>query len=109
MIRVLIEYRDDDIVAFSVEGHAGYAGKGSDIYCAGVSAVAQTTLLGLLKQLEQAPRYQAKEGCLQCRLPENLSSRDRERAQIILTTLVVGLQAMEQAYGEYLKIELRRQ
>lgn len=109
MIRVLIEYRDDDIVAFSVEGHAGYAQKGSDIYCAGVSAVTQTTLLGLLNQLEQAPRYQVEQGCLLCRLPENLSSRDRERAQAILTTMVLGLQAMAEAYGEYLKIELRRQ
>ncbi|MEQ8176635.1 MAG: ribosomal-processing cysteine protease Prp [Syntrophomonadaceae bacterium] len=109
MIRVLIEYRDDDIVAFFVEGHAGYAQKGSDIYCAGVSAVAQTALLGLLKQLEQAPHYQVEQGCLQCQLPERLSSRDRERAQTILTTMVVGLQAMEEVYGEYLKIELRRQ
>lgn len=108
MIRVLIEYREDDIVAFSVEGHAGYAQKGRDIYCAGVSSVAQTTLLGLLKQLEQAPFYKVEQGCLQCRLAENLSSRDRERAQTILTTMAVGLQAMEEAYGEYLKIELRR-
>lgn len=109
MIRVLIEYRDDDIIAFSVEGHAGYAQKGSDIYCAGVSAVAQTTLLGLLEQLEQVPLYQVKQGSLVCRLHENLSSRDRERAQTILTTMVLGLKAMAEAYGEYLKIELRRQ
>lgn len=109
MIRVLIEYQDDYIVAFFVEGHAGFAQKGSDIYCAGVSSVAQTTLLGLIKQLGKAPHYKVEQGCLECRLPENLSSQDRERAQTILTTMVLGLQAMEEAYGEYLKIELRRQ
>ena len=108
MINVNIEYRDGSIAAFTVEGHAGYAQSGSDIYCAGVSAIAQTTLLGLLNQMEQKPRYIIEKGYLLCELPDQLSSSDRERARVILNTMETGLKAMQEAYGEYLNITIRR-
>lgn len=108
MININIEYRDDDIVAFTVEGHAGYAQSGKDIYCAGVSAVTQTTLLGLLNQMEQKPRYKVEKGLLTCELADQLSIKDRERARVILNTMALGLTAMQEAYGEHLKITIRR-
>ncbi len=108
MISVNIEYRDEDIVSFTVEGHAGYAKSGSDIYCAGVSAVAQTTILGLLNLMEQTPRYIVEKGYLLCELPDQLSTPDKERARVILNTMEIGLKAMKDAYGEHLKITIRR-
>ena len=108
MIHVDIGYQGPEIVYFSVEGHAGYAQSGSDIYCAGVSAITQTALLGLLDQMEQKPRYKIEKGYLLCELPDCLSIRDKERAQIILGAMETGLKAMQEAYGEYLKITVRR-
>jgi len=108
MINVYLEYRDDDIVAFTVEGHAGYAQSGSDIYCAAVSAITQTALLGLLNLMEIKPRYSMGKGLLLCELPNQLSSSDRERARIILTTMEMGLKTMQETSGEYLKITIRR-
>ena len=55
MITVSIEYRDEQIVAFTITGHAGYAAPGQDIYCAGVSAIAQTAVLGLARALINRP------------------------------------------------------
>ncbi|HWP97204.1 MAG TPA: ribosomal-processing cysteine protease Prp [Syntrophomonadaceae bacterium] len=108
MIQVNINYRDDCIVSFSVEGHAGFADSGSDIYCAAVSAVTQTALLGLLDNLEATPEYTVEKGRLQCRLPQALSQRDRERAQVILSTMESGLTAMRESCAEYLQIRVRR-
>ena len=48
MIRIsVVRDRRGDIVGWSVSGHSGFAPRGEDIVCAGVSAIVQTTLLGL--------------------------------------------------------------
>ena len=60
MIRITFTCQGSEIQGFSVEGHAGFAPEGEDIYCAGVSAIAQTTLLGLIKHLSREPVYEIK-------------------------------------------------
>ena len=50
MIKISI-HRDDMMAQFIVSGHAGYAPKGQDIVCAGVS-----TITNLLENLAQAWR-----------------------------------------------------
>jgi len=107
MINVSIEYRRGFIYSFTVEGHAGYAQKGTDIYCAGVSAVCQTALAGLLHHLKQKPAYQLSEGFMLCSLADNMDGKDKEAAQIILKTMETGLTEMQRAYKEYLRIAIR--
>ena len=97
MIEVRINYQGNQIVSFQVKGHAGFAPAGQDIYCAGVSAVAQTTLLGLCINLSKQPEYQVEEGWLQCYLPAELDQEDMEKAQIILSTMEAGMLAMKNA------------
>ncbi|MGI6469616.1 MAG: ribosomal-processing cysteine protease Prp [Syntrophomonadaceae bacterium] len=111
MITVSIEYRDEQIVAFTITGHAGYAAPGQDIYCAGVSAIAQTAVLGLARHLSTGPQVQIVEGennLLQCSLPVDLSSDDRYKAQLILSTMEAGLLSMQEAYPQYVKVIVRR-
>ena len=48
MIKVQI-IKGDDKVMLSVKGHAGYADKGEDIVCAGVSAI----IFGLMNALDE--------------------------------------------------------
>lgn len=108
MIEVKINYQGNDIVSFQVKGHAGFAPAGEDIYCAGISAVAQTTLLGLLKNLSSKPEYQIKDGWLKCQLPAGLGEEDMDKAQIILSTMEAGMLSMHEAYGDFIKLEVRR-
>jgi len=108
MIEVTIKYNDDYIQSFSVEGHASFGPEGRDIYCAGVSAVVQTALLGLIKHLSEEPAYGLEKGCLKCELPAGLNREDREKAQVILSTMENGLLAMQQAYTGYMKVMVRR-
>ncbi|HOQ09336.1 MAG TPA: ribosomal-processing cysteine protease Prp [Syntrophomonadaceae bacterium] len=108
MIVVTFTCQGDEIQAFTVEGHAGFAPEGEDIYCAGVSAVAQTTLLGLIKHLSREPVYEIKKGWLSCQLPGELDQEDKLKAQVLLSTLESGINSMMQAYPGFVRVEYRR-
>lgn len=104
MIEVILNLDDDRIRSFTVQGHAGEMEAGENIYCAGVSAITQTALLGLIKHLTSEVIYEISEGWISCKLPEGLNEREQEKAQIILTTMEAGLLAMQEVYSEYLDV-----
>ncbi len=111
MITATIDYRGEDIAAFTISGHAGYAAPGQDIYCAGVSAIAQTALLGLAKHLAQTPQVNIVEGedaLLKCILPADMGIDDRYKASLILSTMEAGLLSLQEAYPQYVKVRIRR-
>ncbi|MGI5920430.1 MAG: ribosomal-processing cysteine protease Prp [Syntrophomonadaceae bacterium] len=108
MVEITINYQDKRIISFEVNGHAGYAPPGQDIYCAGVSAVTQTALLGLLKHLSHKPVFSAAKGNLTLKLPDALNPEEKEKAQIILSTMETGLLSMQEAYGEFIRVKIRR-
>jgi len=108
MVTAVICYEDQYIKGFTVKGHAGFANPGSDIYCAGISAISQTALLGLIKHLPGQPEYQVKQGFLSVKLPSGLDHDSREKAQIILSTMEAGLKSLEESYPQYIKVETRR-
>ena len=92
------------ITGFEIRGHAGFAPEGQDIVCAGVSMVAQTAVIGLIRHLSTRPRFEKERGCLICSLPSGLPGSDMEKAQVILTTLEEGLVALEASYPEYVRV-----
>ncbi|HQA07274.1 MAG TPA: ribosomal-processing cysteine protease Prp [Syntrophomonadaceae bacterium] len=108
MILITFTCQGSEIQAFTVEGHAGYAPEGEDIYCAGVSAIAQTTLLGLIKHLSREPVYEIRKGWLSCQLPSELDEEDKLKAQVLLSTLETGVNSMMQAYQGFVRVEYRR-
>ena len=90
MIEVVIcEEKNGRISAFRVHGHSGTAPKGRDIVCAGVSALAQTALLGLGRHLHREVSYKIDpSGDLQMKLvgtPDDFT-------EAILMTMRLGLE-----------------
>ncbi|HEX3012228.1 MAG TPA: ribosomal-processing cysteine protease Prp [Syntrophomonadaceae bacterium] len=104
MIEINITCTNGLITEFKVKGHAGFAAEGQDIYCAGVSAITQTALLGLMQHLEKEPVYSVKKGFLTCSLPQKLTENEMSRAQIILSTMETGLMSLQDAYPDYVKV-----
>jgi len=104
MIKVVLNLEGDQIRSFSVSGHAGDLEAGENIYCAGVSAITQTALLGLIKHLTPEVIYEISEGWISCELPSELDEREQEKAQVILTTMEAGLLAMQEVYSEFLDV-----
>ncbi len=109
MVKVeLVRDDQDDIRSFRVEGHSGYADHGQDIVCAGISAIAQTALMGLLHYLSREPEWKREAGVLTCSLAAELGDEDRLRAQIILGTMEIGLREIQQEYSDFIELKVRR-
>lgn len=93
----------DVLFGFSVEGHAGFGEYGTDIVCAGVSAVAQTALFGLQDILGNAVRSAKKGGYLEVQVDPVRAREEGPRA--ILRALELGLESMQRSYPGSLEIE----
>ena len=98
--------RQGKLTSFTVQGHAGFAPHGEDIVCSAVSAIAQTTVYGLDRILGINPQVQVREGFLECRIPERyLSPEELEKIELLLETMLVGLQEIQKDYSDCILIE----
>ena len=93
---------------FLFEGHAGFAKSGQDIVCAGVSAL-------LLNAVNSVESFAGDEFCYDEHSEEDVvtfmltSDPISESAELLLRSLVLGLQGIEHAYGKkYLTLEIKR-
>ena len=70
--------------SFFADGHAGWAGAGEDIVCAGASAILQAAWLGITDYARVAPEAERRAGDdaghLSVRWPEDARDRDDVRA-----------------------------
>ncbi|HHW91951.1 MAG TPA: ribosomal-processing cysteine protease Prp [Firmicutes bacterium] len=85
------------IVAFRVEGHAGYGTYGEDIVCAAVSALTQAAVIGLEEYLGLQPAVVIEPGLLECRLKERPADLVAQ-TDAILETMVLGLGGVAAEY-----------
>lgn len=105
MIRVKVHGSPQRVAGLTVEGHAGYADKGEDIVCAGVSALAETAVIGLRQVAGIKPAVTRQDGYLDVRLPTGLSAQAAAAAETILRTTIAGLRDIAKSYPEYVNFE----
>ncbi|PYI52256.1 ribosomal-processing cysteine protease Prp [Paenibacillus flagellatus] len=107
MIRVTIERNRDSgtIEAFSVTGHAFYGKKGHDIVCAGVSAVTVGTVNAVERLTGVELPNEMRDGLLKVRIPEGTDEGRIGQIQLLLESMVVMLQSIEEAYGKYIVLQ----
>ena len=110
MIKITINRNETGLIqSFTMSGHALFADHGSDIVCAGASAVsfgainAIHELTGITPEIEQG-----EEGFLNCRFPEHISDSVQENIQLLLKGMVISLQTIEEQYGEHIKITFKK-
>lgn len=108
MIVVEICSNRELISAFTVSGHAGMAEYGQDIFCAAVSSITQTALLGLLQQVYPPAAYNKSSGYMQVTLARAMDQANSSKAQTILLTMLAGLKYLAEENPEFLKIVTRR-
>ena len=97
---------DGALTGYRVQGHAGYAEAGSDIVCAAVSALTQSTLNGLQSVLKVPVMFDIDDqaALLEARLTPEATEAQVAQAQILLRTLLEGLQAIERSYPRNVRI-----
>ncbi|MBD8500774.1 ribosomal-processing cysteine protease Prp [Paenibacillus arenosi] len=106
MIRVTI-YRNSEglIERFAIKGHANYAPHGEDIVCAGVSAVSVGVVNAIEALTGVALECQMKDGFLNGTVPVLNDAHCSEQVQLLLESMVVSLNTMEDSYGSYIQIK----
>lgn len=92
------------IAGCRVAGHSGTAERGQDIVCAGVSALTQAALLGIMEHLHRAVTYDIASGNLTMRLdgPPDAST------EAILRTMYMGLAEIEKISPKGIRIQETR-
>src|SRR6185437_7382930 len=109
MIKVEVSRKADGTIAsFKMRGHAEYADHGQDIVCAGASAVAFGSINALFALTEVEPVIEQSEGgYLKCTIPDHLSGKSLEKAQLLLEGMLVSLQTIERDYQKYIRVTFR--
>ena len=109
MITINVERNvNNEIVSFSLNGHAGYDVQGKDIVCAAVSAVTNMALIGLGEKLKLNLKFEKSEGgYLKVGLPEDINKDDMMVAQFLLESLVTEYLDIESSYGKYILVKER--
>ncbi|MDF2839433.1 MAG: hypothetical protein K0Q99_204 [Clostridia bacterium] len=93
-----------NITDFKLDGHAGAAKSGEDIVCSAVSVLAQTAVQGLKMVADIDIKYEIRDGYLSCRLPMELTEKQRLMSTAILETMYVGLKNIEQSYKKHIYV-----
>lgn len=108
MITVTIERSGSGrILRFQVSGHAGYAAAGSDIVCAGVSAVAIGSVNAVEKLTGIELKADVRDGWLSAELPDHADPVQAQKAQLLLEGMVAQIETIAEEYGKYVKIKER--
>ena len=108
MISAVLYRKDGRYTGYRASGHSGYAEAGSDIVCAGVSAlsIACVNSLESLLGIETSPEVEEASGLLSFDLPA-LKGEQASGAQLLLGALGQGLSDLQDAYPGYLSFEIK--
>lgn len=104
-VEIIRSVSNGEIISYVSEGHANYDGHGKDIVCAGVSAVTFGTVNSMEALLGIVPNHTIHEGFLKVDIPEQIELKTYEQVQLLLESMVVMLESIQESYGEFLTIK----
>ncbi|MFP5527426.1 ribosomal-processing cysteine protease Prp [Peptococcus simiae] len=100
MIRIDLVRGTDGWCGYTVQGHAGLDDYGKDILCAAVSALTIATANGLSAQGIALAECSAEADRICLRLADDLSPDAQVKAQAILETYVLAVEALNEDYDD---------
>ena len=102
MIEFNVFKKGGDIVKFSASGHSGYSESGSDIVCAAVSGVCQSTIIGLSEVLKIDADFVLEDGFISLTMPCDTDEKKSQAAQALLKSLEIFVKELSSKYNKYL-------
>ena len=100
MIKAEIFSSNGKITGFSISGHSGTASRGQDIYCAGISTVAQAAYMCITDHLKREIEGSQGDGRLSLRL-KNLPD---ELTEAVFQTMLIGIREIERLAPKSVKL-----
>ena len=99
--------QQNEITGFTASGHTNYGVEGEDIVCAAASSIIQTAALGVLMVAETEAKINRddKKGYFALKLPKDITDIQRRECNIILNTMMLGLDDLSQNYSDFIEIE----
>lgn len=85
--------------AVTVRGHAGYAAQGSDIVCAGVSALFRTLVQSIVDLTEDSVEYRLVSG-----RSDMYFGKLSEQSKTLIDSFFIGIAMIAEAYPEHVCI-----
>lgn len=107
MTEIKIIKKNNLIVGFVLTGHTEKDFYGQDVLCAGLSAISQSTCLGILKILNVPAKYEKneKKGFLKLDLTE-CDEKQIEKSQVLLETMLESIKDISIGNEKYMKVEV---
>jgi uncharacterized protein YsxB (DUF464 family) len=97
----------NEICKYVFSGHTGYAEAGGDIVCAALSALAMNALNGLTDVVGARVGFEAREGYIECVLPEweTLSAAEKAGARALLESMALSVRSLAAQYGDFISLK----
>lgn len=83
----------------TIEGHAGYAPRGQDIVCAGISTLVQTLIQSFEDLCSDTISYHLKKGFVEIKY-DNLSAN----GQVLANSFFIGIDMIANRYPDYVTV-----
>ena len=111
MINLVFKEKNNLIMGFTCNGHAGYASSGEDIVCAAISSLVQNTEICLseVMNIKLNVKRNDKNAKFDLTFAKNVSENEILNAQNILKALKISSQRIEKEYKKYLKVEVENE
>ncbi len=104
MTVITVFKRNGKLLGFRAKGHSGYARSGEDIVCAAVSALTQTTAMGVIEIVRCPVSFDMNDGELNLMLKDDISDDQQHEVELLLGTMLLGLSSIKKEYNGYLKL-----
>ncbi|MBC1211605.1 ribosomal-processing cysteine protease Prp [Listeria booriae] len=98
--------RDEQIVAFEMDGHANFAEQGADLVCAGATSIAFGMVNAISEKMGIEPVMEEDDGYLYYSVPEDLEGN--EVVQILLEGMEHQLISLAYSYPDYITINSKK-
>jgi uncharacterized protein YsxB (DUF464 family) len=109
MIQARINEKSGKVVSIEMSGHAMSGEYGHDIVCSAVSVLSITTINNIERMvLGFEPPVEVESGYLYVTIPQDLSEKEDEKTQFLLTAFTHAMKEVEQEYGKYLKVTITK-
>jgi uncharacterized protein YsxB (DUF464 family) len=109
MTLVKVKKKDGSFSGLECVGHSGYSVEGEDIVCASLSGIIQTALLGLIQVagIDVKFKRDEKRGYLEFYLPDKITPKQREYADVIMDTCICGVNDLEAGYSDFIELQIK--
>ena len=99
-------YKSNDLnIGFKVFGHSGYEESGKDIVCAGISALTINFINSVEEFMDD--RFVVTTNEEDGMIDFKFESEPSKESQVLIDSLVFGLENLEQDYKDFISIEFQ--